>query len=78
MEETEKTTATVHPELSTEHKLAVREAQFILTNTREQAEAAVKSAEQAVIKVVQEIAKELKVVETAVFNFGPLTFTDKK
>lgn len=75
MEEKE---ATVHPELSTEHKLAIREAQFILHNIREQAEAEVKKAEQALIATVQSIAKELKVVENAIFNFGPLTFTDKK
>ena len=72
------TTPTVHPVLSTEHKLSIREAQYVLSATREQAAAAVKAAEDKLIKTVQDIAKELKVVENAVFNFGPLTFTDKK
>jgi hypothetical protein len=75
----EKTVPTpVHPELSTEHRLVVREAQYVLSATREQAAAVVKAAEDNLIKIVQDIAKELKVVENTVFNFGPLTFTDKK
>ena len=78
IEAIEKEVSTVYAELTTEQKLAVREAHYILNTVREQAAAAIKNAEQALVKTVEGLAKELKVGENAVFNFGPLTFTDKK
>ena len=65
------------PELSTEQKLAVREAQFQLTSLREQATNALQQAEKKVVDTVKGIATDLKIPEGAQFNFGPLTFSNK-
>jgi hypothetical protein len=67
----------VFPELSTEQKLAVRESQFQLVALREQADLAIKKAEQNLIDTVRKIATDLKIPEGVNFNFGPLSFSPK-
>jgi len=68
----------VYPELSTEQKLAVREAQFVLTSTRESAQAAVTNAEKAYMAAIEKVATDLKITpNTAQFNVTTLLFSDK-
>ncbi len=70
---------TVYPELSTEQKLSVREAQFNLDRVRQTALATVQNAEKAVMSVLEKIAADLKIdVSTAQFGLDTLVFTDKK
>ena len=74
----DETIATVYPELSTEQRLAVREAQFQLASTRESAQTAVTNAEKAFMAVLEKIATDLKIVPgTAQFNITTLLFSDK-
>ncbi len=72
------TTATIYPELSTEQRLAVRDAQFQLTNTRESAQAVVVNAEKAYMATIEKVATDLKIApNTAQFNVTTLLFSDK-
>jgi hypothetical protein len=67
-----------YPELSTEQKLSVREAQFNLDRVRQTALATVQNAEKAVMSVLEKIAADLKIdVSTAQFGLDTLVFTDK-
>jgi hypothetical protein len=75
---TEEKIATVYPELSPEQRLAIREAQFQLTSTRESAQAAVTNAEKAYMAAIEKVATDLKIApNTAQFNVTTLLFSDK-
>ena len=67
-----------YPTLSSEQKLAIREAQFQLTSTRESAQAAVTNAEKAYMAAIEKVATDLKITpNTAQFNVTTLLFSDK-
>lgn len=64
--------------LTNDEKLSVREAQFVLTNTREQALAAVQAAEKNLLSTVEGLAKKYSLdADKTNFNLGTLTFTAK-
>jgi uncharacterized protein len=70
--------ATVYPELSTEQRLAIRDAQFQLTSTRESAQSAVANAEKAYMAAIEKVAADLKIApNTAQFDVATLVFSDK-
>jgi hypothetical protein len=78
MTETTAKGATVYPELSTEQKLEVRQAQFVLTSTRESAQTAINNAEKALLAVIEKVVTDLKVTpNTAQFNMQTLVLSDK-
>jgi hypothetical protein len=66
--------------LSTEQKFAVREAQFQLNNTKEQAQNAIQSANQNLLNVIEKIASEngLTKDDNAEFHLVNLEFANKK
>lgn len=67
-----------YPALTTDDKLAIREAQFILTNTREQALAAVQAAEKNLLSMIEHLAKKYNMdANTTNFNLNMLTFSAK-
>ncbi len=69
---------TEYPKLSTEQQLAVRNAQYNLTASKETAARMVESASQALLSIVAEIAKGYGVnPEAALFRQEDLTFVDK-
>lgn len=73
------TTAHVYPELSTEQKLTVREAQLNVIRVRETAIATIKNAEQALMTSLDKLATELKInVATSTFDLDTLKFSAKK
>lgn len=66
------------PHASTEQRLRIRNAQFNLANTRDNAAQAIRNAEQVVTDTIVEIAKELKVdVSKYSFDLSTLDFTYK-
>ena len=69
---------TEYPKLTTEQQLAVRNAQFNLSASKETAARMVESASQALLSIVADIAKVYGVnPETALFRQEDLTFVDK-
>jgi hypothetical protein len=67
-----------YPILTNDEKLSVREAQYILTTTREQALAAIQAAEKGLISIVEGLAKKYSLeTDTTNFNLQTLTFTAK-
>jgi hypothetical protein len=69
---------TIYPVLSTEQRLAVREAQVVLTSTRESAQTAIANAEKALMAAIEKVATDLKIKpNTAQINLGTLLFSDK-
>lgn len=59
------------PQLTTEHKLMIREAQYAVTRAND----AVRASQEKVIQVVQAIARELGVTEPGIlFQFDTLSF----
>jgi hypothetical protein len=74
----EELTVPVYPVLTTEQQLAVRNAQFNLSASKETAARMVESASQALLSIVAEIAKGYGVnPETTLFRQEDLTFVDK-
>jgi hypothetical protein len=68
----------VHPALSTEQKLRVRNIQFSLTRTREHAARLVSDAEKSLMSALGELATELKIdPNTANFDLDTLKFSAK-
>jgi hypothetical protein len=73
------TTATVYPVLSTEQRLTIREAQFVLTQTRELAQSNISNAEKAYMAAIEKVATDLKIApNTAQFDVSTLVFSDKE
>ena len=71
--------AKVFPQLTNDHKLAVREAQYMLTNTKTQCENALKNAENYLMQTIERIAAELKIeAKDAMFDLHTLLFGAKK
>jgi hypothetical protein len=67
-----------YPILTNDERLSVREAQFVLISTREQALAAVQAAEKNLLSTVEGLAKKYSLdADTTNFNLGTLTFTTK-
>jgi hypothetical protein len=67
-----------YPALSSEQKLAIRDAQFQLTSTQASAQAAVANAEKAYMAAIEKVATDLKIApNTAQFNVTTLLFSDK-
>lgn len=66
--------------LSNEQKYAVRDAQFQLANTKEQAQNAINLANQNLISVIEKIGIEagLTAADKVEFQLVTLEFTDKK
>jgi hypothetical protein len=74
--ETNKEVAATYPVLTTEEKLSIREAQFMLVNTHEQALAEVRAAEKNLRSTVEGLAKKYSLDEAKTnFNLGTLAFT---
>ncbi len=68
----------VYPDLSTEQKLRVRNAQFSLTRTREHSARLVSDAEKSLMSALGELATELKIdPNTANFDLDTLKFSAK-
>jgi len=66
-----------YPTLTNEEKLAIREAQFVLTNTREQAQAALQAAERNIMAVVESLGKKYNLdAKKTQLNAQTLTFID--
>jgi hypothetical protein len=68
----------VYPTLTTEQKLAVRDAQFVLQATKETTAKSVESASQSLLKIVADIAVGYGVnPETTLFRQEDLSFVAK-
>jgi hypothetical protein len=74
------TPAKQYKPLTTEQKFAVREAQFQLTNTKENAQNAINNANQNLLNVIEKIGFEngLTKDDKVEFHLVTLEFTDKK
>jgi hypothetical protein len=67
-----------YPTLTNDEKLSVREAQYVLITTREQAIAAVNAAEKNVNSTVEQLAKKYSLdVNKTTFNLQTLEFAAK-
>lgn len=67
-----------YPELSTEEKLVVREAGFVLQSTREQAQRSVEAASKNLMDVVTNLGQKYGVDDkTTLFDLAKLAFTAK-
>ena len=66
-----------YPTLTNEEKLAVREAQFIRTNTIEQANAAVQAADRNLMTVIEALGKKYNLnPKLTQISMGTLEFVD--
>jgi hypothetical protein len=74
------TPAKQYKPLTTDQKFAVREAQFQLTNIKEQAQNAIQSANQNLLNVIEKIGIEAGLTkdDRVEFNLVTLDFSDKK
>ena len=69
--------AGVYPVITESEKLAVRDSQFQRTQTREQANVAVRNADQALTNTINALAQKYKIdSKIAVFNMVELRFMD--
>jgi hypothetical protein len=69
--------AGVYPEITESERLAVREAQFKRTQTREQAQVAVQNADQALSNTINLLAQKYRIdPKVSVFNMVELKFVD--
>jgi hypothetical protein len=67
-----------YPEITESERLAVREAQFVRTQTREQAQVAVQNADQKLSATINALAQKYKIdPKVTDFNMVTLTFVDK-
>lgn len=66
--------------LTNEQKFAVREAQFQLSNAKEAAQASINTANQNLLRVIEQIGVEagLTAADKVEFQLVTLEFTDKK
>jgi hypothetical protein len=68
-----------YPTLTNDERLAIREAQFVLTNTKEQALAAVQAAEKNLLAVVETLGKKYELDPTTTqIDSRTLEFMDAK
>jgi len=74
----EKQTVREYPAITDAEKLAVRDAQFQRTQTREQAQLAVQKADQQLSNTINALAQRYKIdPKVSDFNMITLTFVDK-
>jgi hypothetical protein len=68
-----------YPVITESEKLAVRDAQFVRTQTREQAQVAIQNADQRLSNTINQLAQKYRIdPKTSDFNMVTLTFVDKK
>jgi len=68
-----------YPYITESEKLLVRDAQFVRTQTREQAQVAVQNADQKLSATINALAQKYKIdPKTSDFNMVTLTFVDKQ
>jgi len=68
-----------YPVITESEKLLVRDAQFVRTQTREQAQVAVQNADQKLSATINALAQKYKIdPKVSDFNMVTLTFVDKQ
>jgi hypothetical protein len=68
-----------YPVITEAEKLQVRDAQFVRTQTREQAQVAVQNADQKLSATINALAQKYKIdPKVSDFNMVTLTFVDKQ